>query len=221
MENQNDQVFVCFEGVVPLEQEAGSSQFYTAMQELVVKQTGFISETGFASIDQEGGQVLYVKFDNEEHLREWRKQRTHMKIQSIAREKIFSNYRIRIGQSVTHNTGEESLESSDDRHIMIWQTPIIESGETGSKSLLDGVEWQGNVDASTYVNLTHVLHVSSWTDLNAATKMRDSLPRTKDDEVQLIRVQRDYGKYERKEAPKDAEECQQSARKDEDIVVPV
>lgn len=221
MESQSDQVFVCFEGVVPPEQEARSSQFYSAMQELVLKQTGFISETGFASIDQEGGQVLYVKFDNEEHLREWRKQRTHMKIQSIAREKIFSNYRIRIGQSVVQNTGDEPLETAGDQYIMIWQTPIIESGETGPKSLLDGVEWQSNVDASTYVNLTHILHVSSWTDLNAATEMRDSLPRTKDDEVQLIRVQRDYGKYERKDAPQDAEECQKSARQNEDIVVPV
>jgi antibiotic biosynthesis monooxygenase (ABM) superfamily enzyme len=87
-QTSQDEVFICFQGKIHSEQSALALQFYTTLSSLVLTQPGFISQTPYYSIDQRGGQVLYVRFDNAEHLHAWKNLHVHLGIQAKGRADI-------------------------------------------------------------------------------------------------------------------------------------
>jgi heme-degrading monooxygenase HmoA len=215
----NKTVYICFEGKVFAEQESLGGQFYATLKELVKDQPGFISQTPFRSIDQDGGQVLYVRFDNDEHLHAWKNQPTHLRIQAKGRSQVFSDYRLRIGNEVTDNEPGtlDNLTVSAGKYLLLWQYPnrmanltIWDSYSEQMTPQVDSGVWQSLVDAATYVSDTQILRISSWPSKDVAIAVRDSIPRVDGGDLRLIYVERDYGRFQRKEAPSDADRCQKA-----------
>lgn len=68
------------------------------------------------------------------------------------------------------------------------------------------------VDAVVYHNENSALWISSWSSEGAAVKFENSILRTQDDSMHLIRVERDYGMGNRKEAPPAAPEGADAAQ---------
>lgn len=218
-----DPIFVTFEGKIHAAQQARAQSFYETLAPLVVKQPGFISETGFVSVDQEGGQVLYVSFESEETLHAWRRERVHLGIQKAGREGVFVDYRIRVGREVGDGLGiGEAMDESRGRkrqsYLLVWQySGSWDGGSEASVSAsveqrsLEGEVWRDLVDAATYHNETHVLRITAWSNLDAARAVQASVRRVDGDDLLLIRVERDYGQFQREEAPEDADKCQAAA----------
>lgn len=228
----NMTIFVCFEGKVPASRNAISGQYYTTLQKLLEKQSGFISETPFLSLDQEGQQVLIARFANEESLHAWRKEHTHLKVESKARETIFIDYRIRTGPEMTDEetikddeSGIGKVTQSKGHILLLYQYPApgdnVTSStgptlEQGSTSEIPSSVWRSLADASTYRGEKDMLQISCWTSKADAVKVRDAIHRVDGDSIHLIRVERDYGKYNRVEAPQDADEAQAAAMASEE-----
>ncbi|KAF4548879.1 Hypothetical protein D9617_25g062090 [Elsinoe fawcettii] len=213
-------VFVTFEGKIPSAQSPLATQFYTTLSALVEKYPGFISQTPFQSIDQQGGQVLYVRFESEETLHAWKNDATHLRIQAKGKADIFADYRLRIGNEVTERDDGSmaNLTVSAGKYLLLWQYPIsgvdqanVSPCSPSNKDKLDPELWQELVDAATYVNDASALKISSWPDLDTAKEVRDIIPRLPGDDLRLIYVERDYGKFQRGEAPSDADRCQAAA----------
>lgn len=64
------------------------------------------------------------------------------------------------------------------------------------------------VDTVVYQGGKSVVWISGWKDDLAAAGFGKVLQRVEGDSVQLVRVERDYGKNDRKEAPEDADAAQ-------------
>lgn len=215
-----DEVFICFEGKIRADQAELAGQFYSRLSELVKKQRGFISQTPFASIDQEHGQVLYVVFDSEQHLHDWKNNPVHLGIQAKGRADVFVDYRLRIGNEAFAGPPRcsDSHTTSAGRYLLLWQYPTAcDAGHASRSSSLDTAAnidpsiSQHLVDAATYVNEESVLRISSWPTKDIGLSVKAAVPRVAGDDLRLVRVERDYGRFQRGEAPGDADRCQAAA----------
>jgi heme-degrading monooxygenase HmoA len=200
-------IIVAFEGKVYPSHSTLAEEYYKTLSQLVVTQPGFISETPFVSTEQKGGQLLYAVFQSEEHVRAWKNDPQHLEIQKLGREKVFVDYRIRSGEEVlvgaevevekdVGHLGEEK--SAGDRYLLLWMCPHdagLDESETGGVSLKQSV-WSSLVDSATYENETHRLGLYSWSSLDDALGVKQTLEKIDGGNVRLIRVRRDYGKYQ-------------------------
>jgi len=191
-------IYILFEGKIPSPQSALATHFYTTLSHLVVSQPGFISQTPFLSIDQEGGQVLYVKFDSAEHLRAWKNHPTHLAIQDKGRRDVFVDYRLRVGVEFDGLGGNGNGTENVGKYLLVWRYTTNATDSCMTPSTHPPV-WRALVDAATYTSDTHTLRLSSWSDDSTAMQVRDNVPRVQGDEVRLIWVQRDYGRFQREE----------------------
>lgn len=215
-------MFVNFELTVPEDRTAITSQYYAAMQALVKKQSGFISEVPFMSPVYKGQQLLLVRFVDEDSVRSWRLQMDHLRIQKKARETIFDAYRLRVGPELLekdcNNEEDEITTGHPGPYMVVYQYPKnggIEPPATGKLSdIIDpkkiSVEnvLKGLVDNAIYHGAENVLWLTAWSSKTAATKFKDSIRGVNGQVVHVIKVARDYGKFDRKEAPKGADEAQ-------------
>lgn len=210
----NEPVFICFEGTVRPEQAELGRKLYAQMSELVETQPGFISQTPFRAVDQDFGQVLYVRFDNERHLHQWKNNPVHLAIQAKGRADIFADYRLRIGNEAF--AGEEpKTTNSTGKYLLLWRHPTIpnDSAEIGFGTDIEtnSSVWRALVDAATYVGPNGTLRISSWPTEEIGLSVKAAIPRRDGDDLRLIRVKRDYGPFQRQEAPCDADRCQAAA----------
>jgi len=219
-------VFICFEGKYLAEQVPRALEFYAMLSGLVKDQPGLILQTPFLSIDKDNAQVLYVKLDREEHLHAWKNNHVHLGIQYEGRNKMFVDYRLRIGSEVL-DSGKApfgDISTSAGKHLLLWQYPKPSNEKDDEDSgLADAAPhappfvWQNLVDSATYVSETHILRISSWPNKHIGLAVKNSISRIDGDGLYLIRMERDYGKYEREEAPTDAARCQEAAANDDQV----
>lgn len=214
-------IFVCFEGKIPDSKSATGEQYYATLQELLKKQRGFLSETPFLSVDQPGQQVLIAKFTNEASLHNWRKEHTHLQIESKARADVFVDYRIRSGPEIldpetTESESGDGVTESVGKYLLLHQYPTSAANTTAAPdthsltSRLSELSLGSLVDAATYQG-EMMLKISAWNSKEDAIKVQHATPRIDGDHVHLFQIQRDYGKYNRKEAPDDADAAQAAA----------
>ncbi len=189
---------------------------------------GFIDNTRYGSLTRDGWLLSLSSWRDEKSLVRWRTTQNHHRIQQAARDRVFSDYRLRIGQNVADTHVPEG-------HALIEQR--LDTTETGlgkAVTLLDGhraPEWvkqAGAESVAASLGLDHATHgllawdvfdallapgdviaVATWDDLAAATAFeRDAkLP----DGVRLrhVRIVREYGMFDRREAPQYFAEVQQ------------
>lgn len=198
---------IVFESMTPPEHERVSSNYYEKLQKLVLHQQGFISETPFESVNSPNRGLTLAEFADETAAHEWRMNPTHLRIQKSAREKIFTDFRIRAGPEFPLSGVKEPAtpavaSSSRCRTLLV----LRYTKEEGMESLdLDSLrphtstEYDPNINA--YKNDQNVIQILSWETEEAATKFRSCMTLPSHVSVHCIDIVRDYGKSDRKEAP--------------------
>ncbi|KAL9612978.1 MAG: hypothetical protein Q9167_002455 [Letrouitia subvulpina] len=224
--------FVIFELNIPASLTPVSTEYYMKLQNILPSQAGFISEVPYASPHHEGRQALVAKFVDEASVRAWRLQHDHLMMQYHARREVFDDYRLRVGPEIS--LGQEGGEVKEGREhvtekkghvICLYERPMQATGETAepsslSNNVVDLVDPMAQkdpllkdvvaslVDTTVYQSEKTVLWVSGWVDKDAAVGFEQLISRTHGDSIHIVRVERDYGKHDRNEAPEGADAAQ-------------
>ena len=197
---------VVFQGTVVPQYASLSDRFYTLLLPLLHASPGFIEETGFASTTDPNGQVLLAKFKDAESMETWRVEPTHLRVERTGREKVFEEYRIRIGP------GAEEADEKEGQVVLLYQRPhaVAAAGAKDGKTpqtvkelldpqLLDAKILVGMDTVAVYQSEKTMLWISSWPSDATAKKVETALQRVEGDAVQRVKVVRDYTKVDRRE----------------------
>jgi len=191
---------------------------------------GFIDNTRYASLTREGWLLSLSSWRDEKSLVRWRTTTKHHKVQQAARDRIFTDYRLRIGQIVadTHvPPGEVLLEQRLD---------VTETGAGTAATLLDAKrapDWVKSAGAEAIAKAVglktgasglvawdvfdalmtpgDVIVVATWRDQAAAEMFERDAKLREDVRLRHVRVVREYGMFDRREAPQYFEEVQPKA----------
>lgn len=190
---------------------------------------GFIDNTRYASLTRDGWLLSLSSWRDEKALIRWRTTTKHHKVQQAARDRVFSDYRLRIGQMVADTQmppGEVLLEQRLD---------VTEVGAGTAVTLLDArrdAHWvkRGGADAvrqsvglelqasglvawdayDALLTPGDVIVVAIWRDLSAALAFRQRAALPVGVRLRHIRVIREYGMFDRREAPQYFEAVQRT-----------
>jgi heme-degrading monooxygenase HmoA len=191
---------------------------------------GFIDNTRYASLTRAGWLLSLSSWRDEKSLVRWRTATKHHKIQQAARDRVFSDYRLRIGQIVADTRVPEGHALSEQR------LDATETGVGKAVTLLEakrspdwlkeagaqGVAKSLGLDTDAYSLLAwdafdallepgNVIIVATWPDQAAADAFEHNANLPDDVRVRHIRVIREYGMFDRREAPQYFEEVQRTA----------
>lgn len=188
---------------------------------------GFIDNNRYASLTREGWLLSLSSWRDEKSLVRWRTTTAHHKIQQAARERVFADYRLRIGQVVSDNqlpAGQVLREQRLD---------VTEAGRGTAVTLLDakcspawlkqtgaeGVAKSLGVDTNApglvswdvfdaLMTPGDVIVVVTWQDQAAVEAFERAAQTTDGLRQRSIRIVREYGMFDRREAPQYFEEVQ-------------
>ncbi|WP_118184346.1 antibiotic biosynthesis monooxygenase family protein [Paraburkholderia phosphatilytica] len=191
---------------------------------------GFVDNTRYASLTRDGWPLSLSSWRDEKSLIRWRTTTKHHKVQQAARDRVFADYRLRIGQIVADTripAGQVLLEQRLD---------VTETGAGTAVMLLDAkreTEWVKQAGAQVVAKSLgfdtsasslvawdvfdalmtpgEVIVVATWRDQNAADTFARSATLPSDVRARQIRVIREYGMFDRREAPQYFEEAQPRA----------
>lgn len=166
---------------------------------------GFVDNTRFASARTPGRVLSLSTWRDEKSLIRWRTQATHNdRGQQRGRFEIFADYRLRVAE-VTHDTDPPAgvglhQHRYDETEISPAKAAtILEPRDPDD--LPDLTEAPGALDLDRYDGILEPnppLQLISWTSLAAAETSTPPLSHTR---VRHVRVIREYGLHERREAP--------------------
>jgi len=181
---------------------------------------GFIDNTRYASLTRQGWLLSLSSWRDEKSLVRWRVSANHHKVQQAARDSVFADYRLRIGQIVADTcvpAGQTLLEQRLD---------ATQTGVGKAVTLLDAKrapDWvrQAGADAvakslgldaavsglvawdafDALMTPGDVIAVATWDDLAAAQAFERKATLPEGVRLRHIRVIREYGMFDRREAP--------------------
>lgn len=180
---------------------------------------GFVDNIRYKSLTREGWILSLSGWRDEKSLVRWRTRTRHHEVQQKGRDEILADYHLRVGQITRDNevpAGQELAEQRlDETEVGVGTTislisfkrpanmPEMASAEDYAKSL--GLKpW---VDTSLSWDLFdavlspgELILLVTWKDDASADVYERSAP-ADDVRVRRVRVIRDYGKYDRREAP--------------------
>ncbi|MEW6339150.1 MAG: antibiotic biosynthesis monooxygenase [Paraburkholderia sp.] len=191
---------------------------------------GFIDNNRYASLTREGWLLSLSSWRDEKSLIRWRSQEKHHKIMQAARDRVFSDYRLRIGQTVSDThvpAGQVLLEQRLDVTEVGQGTAVTlhdgkfppewvkqTSAEALAKSLGIDPDAPGLVSWDVFDALMapgDVIAVVTWRD-QAATEAFNLNVATADGlRLRNVRIIREYGMFDRREAPQYFKEAEQKA----------
>lgn len=159
----------------------------------------------FQSLSRDNLLLSYQIWQDEAALTAWRVHGHHHKVQEIGRERVFSDYRIRIAQ-VIHEARPKQPVWQPGRRTPYndparRQPTYVLAAESKSAELAVKTEWRRDGFASVYRE-GHFAHLIDVPDQQAGIDFGARLfadPTT--EYVRVFEVMRDYGMYERTEAP--------------------
>ncbi|MGO4333148.1 antibiotic biosynthesis monooxygenase family protein [Cupriavidus sp. M-11] len=191
---------------------------------------GFIDNTRYASLTREGWLLSLSSWRDEKSLVRWRTTTKHHKVQQAARDRVFADYRLRIGQTVrdTHvPAGQVLLEQRLD---------VTETGAGTAVTLLDATrapDWVRQAGAESVAKSLgleagasglvawdvfdalmtpgDVIVVATWHDQATAEVFERDAKLPEGVRLRHIRIVRAYGMFDRREAPQYFEEVQPRA----------
>ncbi|MFC0401818.1 antibiotic biosynthesis monooxygenase family protein [Paraburkholderia rhizosphaerae] len=186
---------------------------------------GFIDNTRYASLTRDGWLLSLSSWRDEKSLVRWRVSTKHHKVQQAARDRVFDDYRLRIGQVVSDTqvpAGYALLEQRLD---------VTETGAGTAVALFDAKrapEWIKQAGAASVARslgldlqasgliawdvfnalLTpgDVIVVATWRDQSAADAFARNAALADGVRLRHIRVIREYGMFDRREAPQHFDE---------------
>ncbi|RDK02734.1 antibiotic biosynthesis monooxygenase family protein [Paraburkholderia lacunae] len=190
---------------------------------------GFIDNNRYASLTREGWLLSLSSWRDEKALVRWRSQAAHHKIMQAARDRVFSDYRLRIGQVLSDNqlpAGQVLIEQRLD---------VTETGRGTAVTLHegkfspDGVKQAGaeavakslGVDTSAaglvawdvfdaLMTPGDVIAVVTWRDQAAAEAFEREAATADGLRQRNVRIIREYGMFDRREAPQYFAEAQRT-----------
>jgi heme-degrading monooxygenase HmoA len=191
---------------------------------------GFVDNTRYASLTRDGWLLSLSSWRDEKSLVRWRTTSRHHKIQQAARDRVFADYRLRIGQIVTDTRVPEGQVLQEQR------LDVTEAGAAKAVTLLDArraADWIKQARAQdvarslgldveardlvawdvfdALLSPGDAIVVASWRDQSAAEAFERNVARPDDVRLRHIRVIREYGMFDRREAPQYFEEAQRTA----------
>jgi heme-degrading monooxygenase HmoA len=191
---------------------------------------GFVDNNRYASLTREGWLLSLSSWRDEKALVRWRSTANHHKIMQAARDRVFTDYRLRIGQTVADtrvpagqvllDQGLDATETGVGKAVTLLDAKrapewVKEAGaDAVAKSLgLDAaaaglVAWDA-FDA--LLTPGDVIAVATWTDLSSAQAFERNTTLPEGVRLRHIRVVREYGMFDRREAPQYFAEAQPKA----------
>jgi heme-degrading monooxygenase HmoA len=159
----------------------------------------------FRSLSRENLLLSYQIWQDEAALTAWRVHGHHHKVQEIGRENVFSDYRIRIAQAI-HEARPGQPAWQPDRRTPYndparRQPTYVLAAESKRAELPVAVAWQRDAFASVYRE-GHFAHLIDLPDVQSGIDLGQRLfadPTT--EYFRVLEVMRDYGMYDRAEAP--------------------
>jgi heme-degrading monooxygenase HmoA len=180
----------------------------------LIKVPGFLENERFRSRSRPGVLLSLSLWDDEKALVRWRVMEKHHEAQMKGREGIFEDYHLRVGE-VTYVTGPFA-----DRKVGWVRQDATEVGQAKTLTIIDGVLspplWQfveatvpGRPSAVSYEIYDHLTThgrsaiVVGWNSLDDANGFAKELTSKNTAQIQIytIRIIRDYGLKDRREAP--------------------
>jgi len=181
---------------------------------------GFLDNIRYRSLTREGWILSVSSWRDEKAVVRWRTRMRHHEAQERGRTEIFLDYHLRVGQ-LTKDTnipeGYELLEQRlDETEVGKGTTMILIDGKRTSEwvkktSAEDVARWLGlPSEAGALVTwdvfdavLTpgDIILLMSWRDQLAAEAFEKTVPLQEGARLRRVRVVRDYGMYDRREAP--------------------
>lgn len=180
---------------------------------------GFVDNIRYGSLGRDGWILSLSNWRDEKSLVRWRTQARHHSVQEKGRFEVFLDYHLRVGQ-ITEDTqlpeGCELLEQRlDETEVGEGTTAVLVSatrdGDAEAMSARDAAAWLGldtqaaglaSWDAYDAV-LTpgDLILQTAWRDASAAGAFAASAGFPGGARVRQVRIVRDYGMYDRREAP--------------------
>ena len=181
---------------------------------------GFVDNVRYRSLTRDGWLLSLSGWRDEKSLVRWRTQATHHGIQQQGRNEIFIDYHLRVGQ-VTRDTHVPAGHSLDDQRLDETRTgagtavALIDARRPDS-SMADAApdviaKWLGlEPDAPGLVAWDvldailapgDMILLTTWRNHDSAAAFGNSAVIPPDGRVRCVRIVRDYGMFDRREAP--------------------
>ena len=188
---------------------------------------GFIDNNRYAGLTRTGWLLSLSSWRDEKALVRWRTASRHHKVMQAARDRVFADYRLRIGQVVTDT-------HVPDGHVLLEQRlDVTEIGQGKAVTLLEakrvpswlrhvgpqGVARSLGLDTQApglvawdvfdaLLSPGEIIVAATWRDQDAAQAFERESAQPSDVRLRHIRVIREYGMFDRREAPQYFEEAQ-------------
>jgi heme-degrading monooxygenase HmoA len=179
---------------------------------------GFIDNERFSSLRRKGWVLSLSTWRDEKAVVRWRTSARHHEVQQQGRTEVFSDYHLRVGEIVADNRPPpgQSLQQQrfDETHAPAKLIALSEAAPEGMPSvpdasavaarlgMLDRATRPGLVDWDAFESINQpgkFILLTSWRDASAAEGWADQGNR--DIRHRRVRVIRDYGMFDRAEAP--------------------
>ena len=159
----------------------------------------------FKSLSRDNLILSYQIWQDEGSLTAWRVQAHHHEVQTLGRDQVFSDYRIRVAQVVYQAKRGQPVWQAEARTL--YNDPkrrpptYVLVTESKSAKLAAVYDWQSEAFASVYREgqYAHLIQLPDEpSGIAFAPRLFDALST---DYVRIVEVTRDYGMYARAEAP--------------------
>ena len=213
-----------FCGMLEVHPNSGKLDTYFGMAKLLrpelEKIDGFVDNARFNSLTRPGWLLSLSSWRDEKSLVRWSIDPSHHKIMQAARDKVFANYRMHIGELVV------DTRVPDGQTLLQQRLDVTEAGIGKAITLLDakrGPDWVTGSSADSVAKSLgfdpgvsevvdwdvfnavatpgDVIALVKWTDLAMAEAFRRNAIIPEGVRLRQIRVVRDYGMFDRREAP--------------------
>jgi heme-degrading monooxygenase HmoA len=186
------------------------------------QEEGFVDNVRYKSLTREGWILSFSNWRDEKSLIRWRTRGRHHEFQQKGRDGILADYHLRVGQITADNRVSAECTLTEQR------LDETEVGEGTAVTLINATrpaewrqtnnpyecaEWLGlnpwAADSTSWDIFDAVLTpgdlilLITWRDAAAAQAREDMSARNDNARVRQVRIVRDYGKYDRREAPQD------------------
>ncbi|KXT02926.1 hypothetical protein AC578_10625 [Pseudocercospora eumusae] len=218
-----------FEETIPASRNVIAGAYYTKLRPILQDHSGFISENGYTSPSDEKSHLALAKFTSQASAQSWRTHPDHLRIQHKSRHHgVLENFRLRSGpvlepsEYYTDDDPSSALPTTSKRgrYLIVYEELLSVREQPGLRSHIEtallvaasGV-FDEAFDITPYANDQTVVWLISFATKKAAVKCRASqayanVQKGDEDMTHLVRVERDYGRFDRKEAPGDADVLQ-------------
>jgi heme-degrading monooxygenase HmoA len=181
---------------------------------------GFVDNVHYKSLTREGWILSLSSWRDEKSLVRWRTHRLHHEVQQKGRDEILADYHVRVGQITADNQVPAGYGLREQR------LDETEAGEATTVTLINATrpaewtktsnpyecaEWLGlnpfAADSTSWDIFDAVLTpgdlilLISWKDAAAAQAYEGTSAPNERARIRRVRIVRDYGKYDRREAP--------------------